>query len=208
MFEAERVRWRTRSLQVSAEELTPARSAGILQELIQEAEEDFGDIPRSRRQVHAELDLRFLGQTHVLTLPLDLGSSALLRPSRGGGDHERIFRSRYRQRFGFCEPSWRVEAVALRVAVWSREKLNVKVRRRKSRIQTGPPPKPRSRRAMVIEEPRPQIVAVHDREALRPGQRLRGPVLVSEYSGTTLCPRGWDLEVDAWGNLVLERKHR
>ncbi len=58
---------------------------------------------------------------------------------------------------------------------------------------------------MALESSRrPRPVPVFDRLSLRPGQRLRGPALISEYSGTTLVPEDFRLEVDAEGNLLLE----
>ncbi|MFB3153783.1 MAG: hydantoinase/oxoprolinase family protein, partial [Candidatus Acidiferrales bacterium] len=44
------------------------------------------------------------------------------------------------------------------------------------------------------------------RERLRPGNRLRGPAIVAEYSATTAVPPGWRCQVDAYGNLVLGNK--
>jgi len=46
--------------------------------------------------------------------------------------------------------------------------------------------------------------AVHRREELAVGRRLRGPAVICEYSATTLVPPGWRLTVDALGGLVLE----
>jgi N-methylhydantoinase A len=46
--------------------------------------------------------------------------------------------------------------------------------------------------------------AVHRRDALSVGTRLRGPAVVCEYSATTLVPPRWRLRVDRLGGLLLE----
>ena len=45
---------------------------------------------------------------------------------------------------------------------------------------------------------------VIDRDRLKPGNRIVGPALVVEYSSTTLVPPWATLEVDRYGNLILE----
>ncbi|RMH02877.1 MAG: hydantoinase/oxoprolinase family protein [Planctomycetota bacterium] len=44
------------------------------------------------------------------------------------------------------------------------------------------------------------------REELAPGDRLAGPAVVAEYSGTTVVPPGWRARVGRFGELVLEVK--
>jgi N-methylhydantoinase A len=44
-----------------------------------------------------------------------------------------------------------------------------------------------------------------ERDRLRPGQRLQGPALVTETVATTWLAPGWRCDVDAYGNLLLQR---
>jgi N-methylhydantoinase A len=44
------------------------------------------------------------------------------------------------------------------------------------------------------------------REQLAPGARFAGPAIVAEYSGTTVVPRGWRGEIDAYGAMALSRE--
>ncbi|MEX0745947.1 MAG: hypothetical protein WD118_10145, partial [Phycisphaeraceae bacterium] len=64
--------------------------------------------------------------------------------------------------------------------------------------------------------PRAVTVHVHDGERERPwqlvsrddllaGDRLDRPAIVREYSATTLVPPGWSGEVNAIGQLLLQR---
>jgi len=48
------------------------------------------------------------------------------------------------------------------------------------------------------------LTTVYDRDALRPGERRKGPAIVTEYSATTLIPAGRRFWLDRRGNLILE----
>ncbi|HZX83124.1 MAG TPA: hypothetical protein VFF19_06135 [Reyranella sp.] len=45
---------------------------------------------------------------------------------------------------------------------------------------------------------------MYARDALRPGNRFRGPAIVEQMDATTLVPPGWSVRVDAYLNLILE----
>lgn len=47
------------------------------------------------------------------------------------------------------------------------------------------------------------LAPVHDREALRPGDRIDGPALIREAIATTMVEPGWQLTVGDQGELVL-----
>src|SRR5690606_38547956 len=46
---------------------------------------------------------------------------------------------------------------------------------------------------------------IHDRASLGPGNRLSGPAIVAEATGTTVIEPGWQAEVTARDHLVLTR---
>jgi N-methylhydantoinase A/oxoprolinase/acetone carboxylase beta subunit len=46
---------------------------------------------------------------------------------------------------------------------------------------------------------------IYQRQQLAAGQRIKGPALICETVSTTLIDSGWGAEVDAWGNLILQR---
>jgi N-methylhydantoinase A len=62
---------------------------------------------------------------------------------------------------------------------------------------------PRALRAVFFGGRRHRT-AIHRRDDLRSGRRLRGPAVVCEYSATTLVPPGWRCRVDRTGGLVVE----
>ena len=52
-----------------------------------------------------------------------------------------------------------------------------------------------------VDEP----VAVLPREALQPGERLKGPLLITELVSTTYIQSHWQVQLDPFGNLLLQR---
>ena len=44
-----------------------------------------------------------------------------------------------------------------------------------------------------------------DRAGLVPGDRIEGPAILTQLDSTTLVAPGWRAEVDAAGNLILQR---
>ncbi|MFZ1385802.1 MAG: hydantoinase B/oxoprolinase family protein [Thiolinea sp.] len=43
------------------------------------------------------------------------------------------------------------------------------------------------------------------REGMKAGERIQGPAIISESTGTTIVEAGWQAEMDAAGNLILTR---
>ena len=46
---------------------------------------------------------------------------------------------------------------------------------------------------------------LYDREALLPGNRIDGPVVLAQTDSTTFLPPNWAARVDSQLNLILER---
>jgi len=131
------------------------------------------------------------------------GTDSPLVVDHGDADAIRTgFEAAYRERYGFVMPEKRliVEAV-------SAEAIG----------RTGRVEDPEL--AIDPETPDPEPVdrvrmhaagGVHDtplyaRDGLRPGQRIRGPAIVKESTGTTVIEPGWAASITARGHLLLER---
>ena len=56
----------------------------------------------------------------------------------------------------------------------------------------------------VFLDGHPCRTGVYERDELRVGWRGRGPVIICEYSATTVVPPGWRVRVDREGGLMLE----
>ena len=53
-----------------------------------------------------------------------------------------------------------------------------------------------------------QQTPVYDRQRLQPGQHLPGPVLITEYTATTVVPDDFTARIDDYFNLVLEQQRQ
>jgi len=163
----------------------PARvlAAGF-RDLAHAARKDIGRDGVARPIVERLLEARYAGQSYEVTVPYGPGWRAAFHRA-----HARLF--------GHADPRRPVEVVTLRL------------RARGGRISppADPPPRRRRRGALamrpVVFDDGEHAAAVHRRDDLAPGQRLRGPAVVCEYSATTLVPPGWRVAVDRLGGLLL-----
>lgn len=156
--------------------------------------EDGEDRDASRVTLRREVDGRFPGQMHAITV--DVTSAPL--------DHEfaphveRLFRSEYAVRYGVERPDAPVEIVALRLQATGRsEQFSSSGTHVESTFADS------RERAVVFPGVGQVSVPVRDWSALDPGDRLPGPVLVSAPQTTAVVPPHWELTVDDDGSLRL-----
>jgi N-methylhydantoinase A len=146
--------------------------------------------------VRRQVDLRYLGQGHELTL--DLPDQALtqddLRGLRGR------FEVLYKKIYGVVLADMPVEAVTWSVAV----STPVPAAGRPPATLRHSPPPPVERR-QVYEASRGDMVEtpIYLRSDLAPGCRLDGPCVIAEDDTSTVVPDGFALEVDGLGYLHL-----
>lgn len=144
--------------------------------------------PPPLHRLHRQLDLRYRGQAYELTLPYRR-------------DFPAAFHRAHARRYGYADPARPVEVVNVRLrAVGLTEKPGLERVRSSGR---RPPSAAWRRRALVYFEGRRFSTDFYRRERLRPGNRLRGPAVMAEYSATTVLPPGWAATVDAYENLLL-----
>jgi 5-oxoprolinase (ATP-hydrolysing) len=145
--------------------------------------------PPERIDVVRRLDLRYRGTETALTLA-----------EEPGRERRRAFEAAHRQAFGYARPGHPIEAVVARSEVIGRHAAP-----EEPRVEPGP------RRGGELRTTRLWVdgkfeegVAVLQREALRPGDRLAGPALVLESTGTILVAPGFELSLDAHGRIALD----
>src|SRR5207249_792900 len=131
------------------------------------------------------LEVRYAGQAYEVSVPYRAG-------------WERAFHRAHARLFGHADPRRPVEVVTLRA----------RARGGGARLPTERPPRagrpaPLAMRPVAFAEGA-RRAAVHRRDDLGPGRRLRGPAVICEYSATTLVPPGWRVFVDRLGGLLLE----
>lgn len=143
----------------------------------------------SQTQIRVErfLDMRYIGQAYELMVP-------------ESGDFVRAFHREHELRYGYSDAARPIEIINVRVRVIG---------------ATKPIPWPRlkttsadSRGAItatrrVVFAGKPIGTSIYDRARLRPGNRLRGPAIISEYSATTVVPPGWLVQLDGFENLII-----
>ncbi|MBM3677452.1 MAG: hydantoinase/oxoprolinase family protein [Actinobacteria bacterium] len=154
-------------------------------------------VPSRKRVLLRSIDMRYEGQEHTLTLPVDRRFVTTPRLDRLREE----FDARHEVVYGYsmADP---VEVTAYRIrAVGSLEKPR-------------PKPLPRgradavsarigSRRVLHRESGGRREWAVFERSRLRAGNRITGPAIVEEPASTTLVGPGQELSVDTLGNLVI-----
>ena len=166
-----------------------APPAGVLEAgfraLVRDAERDLRREGVRPAAIERLLEVRYAGQAYEVLVP-------------HGPGWERAFHRAHARLFGHADPRRPVEVVTLRA------------RARGGRAGLPAERAPRGNRATPLAT-RPVVfaggarrAAVHRRDDLEPGRRLRGPVVICEYSATTLVPPGWRASVDRLGGLMLE----
>jgi N-methylhydantoinase A len=143
-------------------------------------------------RIERHLDIRYAGQAYELSVP-------------AGGDFVRAFHREHELRYGHASPARAVEIVNARSRfigatpslAWPRYRLG----------------RPDCRAAIaatrdVIFSGEKERTPIYMREKLQPGNVVRGPAIIAEYSGTTVVPSGWRGRVDSYENIILSRGGR
>ena len=170
----------------------------IFAELEQRGRDDLAreGIDQEQTSIERYLDLRYVGQSYELQVPYEGDLEAAVRQ----------FHDAHERRFGYSDPTERVQVV------------NVRLKAR------GIADRPRIDREAVdpnaIAEPnavRPVVFGsdaganelqtpIFDRATLQPGVRISGPAIVTQYDTTTVLPPGWRLSVGATRSLIAEKE--
>jgi N-methylhydantoinase A len=145
-----------------------------------------------------ELDVRYVGQSYELSVPLDAPITASTV-----ADAVAAFHDRHRTRYGHADPDEPVEVVALRV---------------RGRVAEPPPELPREpktdapldeavlgTRPVWFDPDGPIETTTYARSALRHGHALDGPAVLHQYDTTIVVPPGWHARVDARQNVRITR---
>ncbi|MCY4113106.1 MAG: hydantoinase/oxoprolinase family protein [Chloroflexi bacterium] len=150
------------------------------------------DVLEDSHEFVRQLDLRYRGQEHTLTLPVppEIGPSAV----------KESFDEAHRRVYGYdlAEP---IEIVNLRLA--ARGAADRPELKPIEAAEPGSRPTP-NRRSPVYFEDAFCDTPHFDRGDLRAGHALSGPAIVTEASSTTVIPPGASLTVDAYGLLIVD----
>ncbi|HZR40473.1 MAG TPA: hydantoinase/oxoprolinase family protein [Ktedonobacteraceae bacterium] len=167
-----------------------------LTELEQQGRDDLAreGIPEEKIVIERYVDLRYVGQSYELTLPFD---GDIISTAQN-------FHAAHERRFGYCDFGERVQVVNVRLkarGIASSPELQ------QHEMVSGATIKPIMTRYAVFagtESPVSHKVPVYERSALQPGATLAGPAIITQYDTTTVVPPDWRVQVDTFGNLVIE----
>ena len=134
------------------------------------------------------VDLRYQGQGYELNIPF--GDSML-----------KDFHDQHKQRYGFANAQRHVEIVNIRVRMIARTEP---FEASKRELQTGDGEQALLATRAVYFDGSARQTQIYDRRGLRPGDFLRGPAIITEYTSATILPPGDTLHVDAFDNLIVE----
>jgi N-methylhydantoinase A len=179
----------SQSLMQGAAKVTRPELDAVVAAMVSQGEEELAregvSLAEARHQ--ASLDMRYQGQSHELSVPLD-------------GDPVAAFHQAHERAYGFSDAGRGVEIVHVRA------RLTVPTARRErvaSALTRGDAAAAVVRTAKCVVNGAREDVDVYARRLLARGIVLRGPAVIGEGGATTFVPRGALVEVDAWANLVI-----
>ena len=151
-------------------------------------------------KVNRSFDMRYEGQSYELNIPCFTEKHA--RPNEIEALVEE-FHAAHVQRFGYARTGAPVEVVNLRLTAIGETD--------KPPIQSLPLADVDASEAFTVQNPvifEGEVLPTnfYRREALRPGNQIVGPAIVTEFSATTVVPPDFSAVVDAYQNLILTKR--
>ncbi len=148
-------------------------------------------------KVNRSLDMRYAGQSYELNIPYhSIGKEVQTLVDR--------FHAAHAQRFGYARTDAPTEVVNLRLtAIGETDKPPIQPTPLVSDTDTS---EACISQTPVIFENASLSTDFYRREMLRPGNRIVGPAIVTEFSATTVIPPNFFAVVDAYQNLILTKK--
>lgn len=197
---ADTVHYYVKTVYTKASEADAERVEAIFSEMEEKgtAQLDEDSAPSEGRQLERSVDVRYVGQSHELNVPVPLefkddGIEGIVE--RFHGIHEK--------HYGYCMPDEEVALVSFRlVARGIRSKPSIEVR--STRVGDAREAL-KGRRPVHFADEGWVDCDVYDRELLNLGSLFHGPCVVEEWDTTTIVNSGYRAEVDKWGNLLLTR---
>jgi N-methylhydantoinase A len=178
-----------------------AQLNAVLSELLEQADADLAHegVPPAQRLLHPAADLRYRHQNAELTV--DLPDGALTAASLA--TTEQAFHREHERLYTYALPSQTVELVNLRV-VATGVLPHLEPTPAETPGRSASPAAPAGRRPIYFGAAHGWVeTACYAREALRPGQRLEGPLAIDQLDATTVLRPGDRAHVDAHRNLIM-----
>ncbi len=168
----------SRTVLLRVKDLPRKQMESIYRELQDEIERELKKEDwQGRAVLERHADLRYRGQGYEINLAY-------------GADLLERFHVEHKRRYGYSSPEREVEIVTLRMRgrIASPERL--------AGMKFGGEDRKRKTAPMKMR--------VVSRGSLKPGRKMKGPTIISEYSATTFVPPGLFFQADKAGNLLVE----
>ncbi|MEW6735155.1 MAG: hydantoinase/oxoprolinase family protein [Acidobacteriota bacterium] len=177
----------SRTVMLTAEEFNLSAAEKIFMDMEQQAKRDLVLEGFNYRQMRMQrrAAMRYHGQSFELDIPW---SNRLISE----------FHKTHERRYGYCDTTRTVELVSLRLRASGATLKPPITRQHPSKRKPVP-----ALQTTVHFQARAERVPVYERESLPIGSKLTGPLIVVEYSSTTLLPIGCRLIVDPFANLIV-----
>lgn len=145
--------------------------------------------------IESYVDMRYVGQSYELTIPFS-------------GDIARLidtFHTTHERRFGYCDYNERVMVVNVRLK--ARGVSTYRVLEPQEIVPEIVVTPIATRKVVFVdaEQPVPRDVPVYERAMLHAGASFHGPAIITQYDTMTVVPLTWQVHVDTFGNLLIER---
>ena len=148
-------------------------------------------------EIRRSVDMQFLGQSHILQVPLDTATPGL-------DDLARLFAAAYWERFAVKLPEIRPVLVNLHTAVLGHRPAVplTQLAASDDRAATVEGARETSR-DVWFEEGGWQATPVYRRERLPEGAAFDGPAIVAQFDSTTVIEPSQSAKLDEFGNLLV-----
>ena len=152
-----------------------------------------------KTQFHAWLDMRYVGQSFELEVPVDWPINA-----RGIRTMRSAFHALHFRRFGYAMEEGAIEVVTLRV---QGEIPGIKLQLDKDAEGNVPPfsVEASERRVVWLSGDVQQNVPYIERTSLGMGSVFDGPAVLRQYDTTLFVTDSWRVSTDAFQNIILRR---
>ncbi len=144
-----------------------------------------------------EMDLRYIGQEHTLSVP---APSELVETDRI--KLEKSFDDLHLKIYGHNAPEEHKEIVSLKVISFARVKKPL-METIAGGTENPPPEAMMGERKVYVGDGRYEKFSIFKRDGLLAGNTISGPALIEETTATTVVESGQTCSVDRYGNLVI-----
>ncbi len=185
----------SRSILKVVDKIKSKELENLFAELIQDSLQDMKEDGFTEKEISIQryLDLRYLGQSYEITVPYRNSRTSLFL-SDFHREHQRLY--------SYYHPQRPVEIVNIRVKAIGRSK-KIKLKKLPEKVK-------KIEKAVLKRQPlyyggKKYQAPVYDRSLLGPGNRIFGASLIIDFESTTFLPPGYELKVDGFLNLIIQK---